>query len=118
MVKDPGLLKRLWIEFDLPVGSVSPAPDGTVSLDGGDRVEHFLLHGVGVTGYDLRDCLRLIEAAVGGGHLPPVRAIEIHPDLSARSFEWGKIGVPVWRGVWHPWVYPHRPAAPNEFPGP
>jgi hypothetical protein len=83
----------------------------------GDLVQHGMPREVGVTGWDLADCMRLVRYAFGPEVPPPVAVVE-QPDLSddhSREVIGGwTVGVPVWRGMWFP---PHnlgRPE-PSEF---
>ncbi|MEV6560589.1 hypothetical protein AB0M22_33060 [Nocardia sp. NPDC051756] len=83
-------VRRFWIEFDLPAnGSYCQWPP--------------LEQGVGVTGYDARDCLTLVAALAHGGSLPPVRRITVDVSLAEPlPVNPPFVGVPVWRGVWYP----------------
>ncbi|MFC9435218.1 hypothetical protein [Nocardia sp. NPDC057030] len=81
-------MRRFWIEFDLD-GSYCAWPP--------------LAQGVGVTGYDARDCLTLVAAIVRDGPLPPVRRITVDISLAEPlPVNPPHLGVPVWRGVWYP----------------
>ncbi|MFB8279973.1 hypothetical protein [Nocardia colli] len=81
-------LRRFWIEFDLD-GSFSGWPP--------------LEKGVGVTGYDARDCMTLVAALAVGAPLPPVRRITVDISLAEPlPVNPPFLGVPVWRGVWYP----------------
>jgi hypothetical protein len=95
-------LRRYWFDFDLPAREVRP--DGRVTLD--HRPVEYLRNGIGVTGYDEEDCLRLIEEQVMRGEpVPPVRSVVADVDVRAIPEFFQKhaqIGVPVWRGVWAP----------------
>ncbi|MET7770533.1 hypothetical protein [Nocardia sp. NPDC005366] len=79
------MVRRFWIEFDLSEYDPYNRPA-------------MLVPGVGVTGFDERDCLTMV-ADLHGGALPPV--LRITPDISLADWR-GPIGVPVWRGVWYP----------------
>ena len=97
-------LHRYWIEFEiLPVEHPPPSAPGAISLDGGSRRYRMLSQGVGVTGYDLDDCLGIV-AEVLEGDLPVVRAVLTDPDMSGP--EWNSrlasSGSPVWRSIWFP----------------
>ncbi|MEV6772938.1 hypothetical protein AB0N05_30315 [Nocardia sp. NPDC051030] len=78
--------RRFWIEFD-----PRDCPDAR------------FWQGIGVTGFDVRDCLSMIADLFPDGPLPPVRRITADLSLAEplpvnpRDF-----GVPVWRGVWYP----------------
>ncbi|MFC8045887.1 hypothetical protein [Nocardia sp. NPDC057353] len=78
-------LRRFWIEFE-------PG-----------KQLWWLSEGVGVTGFDVRDCLAMVAELSIDGPLPPVHRITVDISLAeplpVRS---GRIGVPVWRGVWYP----------------
>ncbi|HBX77248.1 MAG TPA: hypothetical protein DEG43_06365 [Acidimicrobiaceae bacterium] len=107
-------LERFWLEFELSAPRLAPT-DGTVTLDGGDDPARQLLwHGIGVTGYDLADCLAMVQQVLGDVPLPPIRSADLNPDLSSLEVNPGNVGVPVWRGIWSPWLYPHRPVAQGE----
>lgn len=90
--------RRFWIEFDLPpLDDLLREPQR-----GGGRL---VLHGgIGVTGFDLADCLWMVrDLLLPGSPLPPVRRVV--PDISLASFAPPArlgLGVPVWRGVWFP----------------
>ncbi|MET9211308.1 MULTISPECIES: hypothetical protein [unclassified Nocardia] len=77
--------RRYWIEFD--------REDGTDAR---------LWEGVGVTGFDVPDCLSMLADLVGDGPLPPVRRITVDISLAERPPVNRSLGVPVWRGVWYP----------------
>ncbi|MFE9581848.1 hypothetical protein ACFYO1_36110 [Nocardia sp. NPDC006044] len=84
------VLRRFWIEFDLSGnGSYASWP--------------LWERGVGVTGYDARDCLTLVAASANDGALPPVRRITVDVSLAETlPADPPFVGVPVWRGVWFP----------------
>ena len=96
------ILRRYWFEFDLPPDPPRPADGMTVD----DRPIVYMRHGIGVTGFDERDCLELIREQVAhGDELPPVKRVT--PDVDVREIpQWfhthAQIGVPAWRGVWAP----------------
>lgn len=95
-----GILRRYWIEFDLP--SRQPRVQGIVTID--DTPEAYVRGGCGVTGYDLKDCLGLVRDVVfKGDDLPSVKSVTEDVDVSSLE---GRLlsrpGVPVWRGVWYP----------------
>lgn len=97
-------LHRFWIEFDIPTSEhPDPPTSGTISVDGGSRRYRMLSRGVGVTGYDLEDCLGMVREALKEG-LPPITAVVTDPDLSGP--EWDSrltgSGSPVWRSIWFP----------------
>jgi hypothetical protein len=93
-------VRRFWIEFDLP-----PLDDLLREPQPGSGL--LRVHGgVGVTGFDLADCLWMVRDLLPALTLPPVRRVV--PDISLASFRppagLGQLGlgVPVWRGVWFP----------------
>jgi hypothetical protein len=101
-VEEPGLL-RFWFEFDL-TAEVPAVRPGYVQVDGGTETYRLLSLGAGVTGYDQRDCLTLLERALGVP-LPALTWVVRQPDLSwppnpAVDAQW--FGNPVWRGIWFP----------------
>ena len=63
---------------------------------------------------DLADCLAMVQQVLGDVPLPPIRSADLNPDLSSLEVNPGNVGVPVWRGIWSPWLYPHRPVAQGE----
>ncbi|MEU6189202.1 hypothetical protein [Nocardia sp. NPDC047038] len=82
-------VRRFWIEFD------------------GERESNFwveLWQGVGVTGFDERDCLSMVaDLLPRDAELPPVRRITVDISLAQRlRVNPPTLGVPVWRGVWYP----------------
>jgi hypothetical protein len=91
------IVRRFWIEFHLP-----PLDDLLREPQRGDG--RLVLHGgVGVTGFDLADCLWMVRDLLPFSALPPVRRVV--PDISLASFTPPArlgLGVPVWRGVWFP----------------
>lgn len=103
-------LHRFWIEFDIPASEHPdrPAP-GTISLDGGSRRYRMLSRGVGLTGYDLEDCLGMVREVLEED-LPPFTTVVTDPDLSGP--EWDSrltgSGSPVWRSIWFP-LYRDQP---------
>jgi hypothetical protein len=94
------LLRRFWIEFDLP--RQKDALPGYMDID--DSPEAYVRGGCGVTGYDLDDCLSQIRESVFKGEaLPPVASVTEDVDVTtALANRALKPGVPVWRGVWYP----------------
>ncbi|WP_433672190.1 hypothetical protein ACQP06_11425 [Nocardia sp. CA-136227] len=102
--------RRFWIEFDTH-----------------ESINAWLWKGVGVTGFDVRDCLSMVADLFPDGLLPPVHRITVDVSLAEplpvnrRHF-----GVSVWRGVWYPPVNlgigpTHdidRRGAPYEYPTP
>jgi hypothetical protein len=84
-------VRRFWFEFDLP----SPGPEG-------EPAYACLSLGVGVTGFDVADCLWMIRDLLPAVSLPPTRTVT--PDVSLAEFAPCMIGlgVLVWRGVWFP----------------
>ncbi|MEV0708564.1 hypothetical protein [Nocardia aurea] len=78
--------RRFWIEFEL------------------EKRPSWLWQGIGVTGFDVRDCLSMVAAELFGDEpMPPVRRITVdislaEPPPAGRGY----LGVPVWRGVWYP----------------
>ncbi|WP_328393301.1 hypothetical protein [Nocardia sp. NBC_00416] len=81
-------VRRFWIEFD----------------QGKDQPYLPILSpGVGVTGFDVRDCLSMVTDLVGDEPLPPVRRITVDISLAEPlPLNPRHLGVPVWRGVWYP----------------
>ncbi|WP_280254226.1 hypothetical protein [Nocardia abscessus] len=110
-------VRRFWIEFEL----------------GSNRLSWpRLSQGVGVTGFDERDCLSMVADLFPSPdiELPPVRHITIDISLAEKlPLNPSHLGVPVWRGVWYPpsnlWTGPmwrprgvgRNPAAPTSGPG-
>jgi hypothetical protein len=89
-------VRRFWIEFDLP-----PFDDLVRERD----ARLVLYCGVGVTGFDLADCLWMVRDLRPFSFLPPVS--KVVPDISLADFTPAaglSLGVPVWRGVWYPAV--------------
>ena len=56
---------------------------------------------VGITGWDLGDCLTMLRVLTHVDALPPIRTVAEDVDVSQLHPRLG-LGVPVWRGVWHP----------------
>lgn len=80
------MVRRFWIEFDV---RDCPAP--------------WFGKAIGVTGFDVRDCLSMAADLVTDGPLPPVRRITVDISLAAPlPLNPRHLGVPVWRGVWYP----------------
>ena len=83
------MLTRYWITF--------AAPEETLT-------DHSLGLGVGVTGFDQADALKLVEAALGMERLPTVGSIL--PDVSFDDLERNHVqknlGNMAVRGVWYP----------------
>ncbi|MFC6010309.1 hypothetical protein [Nocardia lasii] len=101
--------RRFWIEFD-------PAECADVRL----------WEGVGVTGFDVADCLSMVAEMVWDGPLPPVRRIVADVSLAEPLPVRRGLGVSVWRGVWYPAVNLalgparaiDRRGAPADYPAP
>ncbi|WP_378740894.1 hypothetical protein [Nocardia brasiliensis] len=102
--------RRYWIEFDL-----------------GECSDTRLWQGVGVTGFDVPDCLSMVADMVPDGLLPPVRRITVDISLAEPlPVNPPMLGVPVWRGVWYPPVNLgtgpirriDRRGAPSDHPAP
>ncbi|MFD3701519.1 hypothetical protein ACFWUP_00070 [Nocardia sp. NPDC058658] len=101
--------RRYWIEFDRQEGS-----------------DVRLWEGVGVTGFDVPDCLSMVAEMVCDGPLPPVRRITVDISLAEPLPVNRGLGVPVWRGVWYPAVNLgtgptrdiDRSGAPADYPTP
>ncbi|MEV6432433.1 hypothetical protein [Nocardia sp. NPDC051463] len=100
-------MRRFWIEFD---------PHAA-----------WFGQGVGVTGFDVRDCLSMVADLVPDGLLPPVRRITADISLAEPlPLNPRHLGVPVWRGVWYPPVNLRtgpirgidRRGAPCDYPTP
>jgi hypothetical protein len=99
-------LHRYWIQFDLVADDLPKPPvSGTVSLDGGSGRYRLLGRGVGVTGYDLDDCLGMIRDVLGE-EVPSVKTMEVDPDMSRPHWDSRLVGSgsPVWRSIWFPLV--------------
>ncbi|GAB4585666.1 hypothetical protein [Nocardia sp. IFM 10818] len=80
------MVRRFWIEFD--VRECSPPWFGKA---------------IGVTGFDVRDCLAMAADLITDGPLPPVRRIVADISLAEPlPVNPRGLGVPVWRGVWYP----------------
>jgi hypothetical protein len=58
---------------------------------------------VGVTDNDEADCVALIRDLPDGADLPPILHVDPNVDIDALGIA-GATGVPVWRGVWFPWL--------------
>jgi hypothetical protein len=87
----PPVVRRFWFEFDLASPGSQPEPTfACLSL------------GVGVTGFDVADCLWMIRDLLPTARMPPIRSVT--PDVSLAEFapRAPGLGVPVWRGVWFP----------------
>ena len=84
-------VRRFWFEFDLP--SPESQRDPTFAC---------LSLGVGVTGFDVADCLWMIRDLLPTLSVPPIRTVT--PDVSLAKFAPRVLGlgVPVWRGVCSP----------------
>ncbi|WP_174186243.1 hypothetical protein [Nocardia barduliensis] len=101
--------RRYWIEFDRQECS-----------------DARFWQGVGVTGFDVPDCLSMVADLVPDGPLPPVRRITVDISLAEPLPVNGYLGVPVWRGVWYPPVNLgigptrglDRRGAPSNYPTP
>lgn len=108
-------VRRFWIEFDLGSRRLSWPQ---------------LSQGVGVTGFDERDCLSMVaDLFPDDTELPPVRHITVDISLAEKlPLNPSHLGVPVWRGIWYPpsnlWTGPmwrprgvgRNPAAPASSP--
>ncbi|MFX0573445.1 hypothetical protein [Nocardia nepalensis] len=103
-------VRRFWIEFDPQECS-----------------EARFWQGVGVTGFDVRDCLSMVADLVPDELLPPVRRITVDISLAEPlPVNPPHLGVPVWRGVWYPPVNLgigptrgiDRRGAPRDYPTP
>lgn len=92
--RHPDLLRKYWFEF-------SPTNEALAIWASPARS---VTSGVGVTGYDEEDCLRLIEETFGGP-LPPVERVLVDVTFE-QAAELGAgpnwIAVMAWRGVWFP----------------
>lgn len=101
--------RRFWIEFDRHESAYTR-----------------LREGVGVTGFDVPDCLSMVAEQVADGPLPPVRRITADISLAEPMRLNRCLGVPVWRGVWYPPVNLgigptrsiDRRGAPTDYPAP
>ncbi|MFQ6331646.1 hypothetical protein ACLMAL_36760 [Nocardia sp. CWNU-33] len=108
-------VRRFWIEFDLGSGRFFWPR---------------LSQGVGVTGFDERDCLSMVaDLLPDDTELPPMRHITVDVSLAEElPVNPPTLGVPVWRGIWYPpsnlWTGPmwrprgvgRNPAAPDSSP--
>jgi hypothetical protein len=99
MEPDAPDLLRYWFEFDLTGHYPPPSPPGEIRLDGDTPTYRLLWRGVGVTGYDEHDCLRLVGEVLGEP-LPPVLRTVRDPVIDERIAI--EVGNPAWRGVWFP----------------
>jgi hypothetical protein len=82
-------VKRFWLFFDIS----TTYPRGWPPV-------------LGVTGWDLRDCLAIVERRLGPDG-PPLTGFVENPDLSDIAWDHlpgrpAGLGVPVWRGIWSP----------------
>ncbi|MGV9408969.1 hypothetical protein ACWDOP_03560 [Nocardia sp. NPDC003693] len=102
--------RRFWIEFD---------PH--------ERVDARFRRGIGVTGFDVRDCLSMVAELFPGRMLPPVQRITVDVSLADQLPANPRyLGVSVWRGVWYPPVNlgigPRhtidRRGTPRDYPAP
>jgi len=102
-------LRRFWIEFD-----PAECPDAR------------FWRGVGVTGFDVRDCLSMVADQLDG-LVPPVRRIIVDISLAEPlPLNSPHLGVPVWRGMWYPPTNLStgptrdidRRGAPSDYPTP
>ncbi|MFD6108029.1 hypothetical protein ACFWFQ_35830 [Nocardia salmonicida] len=102
--------RRFWIEFD---------PH--------ECTDARFRQGVGVTGFDVRDCLSMVADLFPDGLLPPVLRITVDVSLAEPlPVNPSHFGVSVWRGVWYPPVNlgigpTHdidRRGAPCDYPAP
>lgn len=84
-------VRRFWFEFDLP----SPESQR-------DPAFACLSLGVGVTGFDVADCLWMIRDLLPTLSVPPIRAVTADVSLAKFAPRVLGLGVPVWRGVWFP----------------
>jgi hypothetical protein len=73
-----------------------------VTLDGGTFAYRFCGRGVGVTGYDERDCRKLIGDLLAPEQIPRVVRADRDVDVSRLPIALAEIGVSVWRGIWFP----------------
>ncbi|WP_155374466.1 hypothetical protein [Catellatospora vulcania] len=104
-IDNPDLV-RYWFVFDLTEHRPPPWPAGRIVLNCAPTLYGLLYQGAGVTGYDQRDCLRLLEAQAGEP-LPPVERALRNPPIEPA---WrGHLGNPAWRGVWFPRVESNGP---------
>jgi hypothetical protein len=97
-------LRRYWIEFEIPPEEhpEPPAP-GKFTLDGEPPMYRALSQGVGVTGYDLDDCLGMIREVLWE-ELPNIKLVLTDPDMSGPDWDRRLLysGSPVWRSIWFP----------------
>ncbi|MFC8530918.1 hypothetical protein [Nocardia sp. NPDC057227] len=103
-------LRRFWIEFD---------PQ--------ESFDARFWQGVGVTGFDVLDCLSMVADLFPDGLMPPVHRITADISLAEPlPVNPHHFGVSVWRGVWYPPVNlglgpTHdidRRGAPTDYPPP
>ncbi|MEV4127188.1 hypothetical protein [Nocardia sp. NPDC049707] len=101
-------VRRFWIEFDR------------------QECPTWLWQGVGVTAFDVRDCLSMVADLFIDGPMPPVRRITVDISLAEPLPVSRYLGVSVWRGVWYPPVNLgtgpirdiDRRGAPGDYPTP
>jgi hypothetical protein len=68
--------------------------------------------GVGVTGFNLGDCLQLVRSTLTmHDELPCEPVIEAEPDVASLGLPADQVGVPAWRGIWFPAFNLRRPAS-------
>jgi len=96
-------LTRYWFEFELPP---YPPHDG-IRLDGDEwwKPIRRLTYGVGVTGWDQRDCLGMISRhLLDGDDPPPLKTAVV--DVDVRRLEQEHVvrnmGDCAVRGIWYP----------------
>ncbi|MEY2422985.1 MAG: hypothetical protein QOI95_3052 [Acidimicrobiaceae bacterium] len=106
MDADRADLVRYWFEFDVSAYVTPRQARPDISLDGGHPIHNLLWMGVGVTGFDEADCLRMLSDVLSGvmpgAVLPPLTRAEMDVDVS--SLHLAHLGNPAWRGVWYPRV--------------
>lgn len=83
------ILRRFWLEFEIDWQRWRPG-------------EAVLGLGVGITGWDLPDCLAMLRVITHLDDLPPLLRVVEDVDLADFALATLGRGVPVWRGIWHP----------------
>ena len=98
-IKSP-LLRRYWVEFDVPESRVSLSDETeTVMRD-------WRLAACGVTAFTVDDALQMIrELLYRDEPMPPIRKVIEDVDITTLDRHVRpNIGVPIWRGIWYPRV--------------
>jgi hypothetical protein len=100
-------LHRYWFTFEFDLGDdPPPSKPGFITLDGSSRRKHLLGMGVGVTGFDQEDCLRLIQdQLIPEDHMPAVATVDCDVDVASIRDNHpvpSRFGIPSNRGIWYP----------------